>query len=316
MRELLTESEILLTRLKGPVATPDASLEQLLSNLDRMAELWPALEATGADLRPEAGRWETLQASLRSSASQVLSRPKAVREVRSARARLHPEGKAAWWWYLPEARSAEARRRVLRAAAIAVGVVALLVGVAFLVSKLFPVDPRLRAALSKQTSGQQKIEQRGDYIGALADFQEVVSLTPEDPDGWLWLGATQKKLGDEAGASASFSRARSLARDEIDFRLARIPVLFAIGLLEDAGADVQVVLEMDPGNPQALYLLASILESQQKYLEAAAALQQAAENAEKRNMVELTALSRYRLGIMLQQLQVRAVERPTPSPTP
>ena len=49
---------------------------QLLQDMDRIAELWPQLAAAGMDLRPEAGRWETIQAHTHRQARSI------VRELR------------------------------------------------------------------------------------------------------------------------------------------------------------------------------------------------------------------------------------------
>ncbi|MEJ5200478.1 MAG: hypothetical protein WHX53_16280, partial [Anaerolineae bacterium] len=53
LRELLTRCEKQLPNLKGS----REQAAELLFQMDRIAELWPQVEALGADLRPEAGRW-------------------------------------------------------------------------------------------------------------------------------------------------------------------------------------------------------------------------------------------------------------------
>ena len=57
----------------------------LLKELDRIAALWPVLEAQGMDLRPEAGRWETLQATVNRRAGAIVSDlPRTWRHQQSA----------------------------------------------------------------------------------------------------------------------------------------------------------------------------------------------------------------------------------------
>ena len=58
LRELLTSAEKLAASVSGNAQNAAG----LLAALDRIAELWPLLDAQGVDLRSEAGRWETLQA--------------------------------------------------------------------------------------------------------------------------------------------------------------------------------------------------------------------------------------------------------------
>jgi len=72
LRELLSTSEKLVASVRGS----GAGVLVLLENMDRLSELWPELEAAGVDLRPEAGRWETLQATVRRNGRRL------VRELR------------------------------------------------------------------------------------------------------------------------------------------------------------------------------------------------------------------------------------------
>ncbi len=61
LRDRLAACERAIANIRG--SGPGA--RRLLEDMDRISELWPVLEAAGLDLRPEAGRWETIQASLR-----------------------------------------------------------------------------------------------------------------------------------------------------------------------------------------------------------------------------------------------------------
>ena len=93
LRALWSDSERLLANLKG-----DGAVVQLLENMDRIAELWPQFEAVGADLRPEAGRWETIQALTHKQAGTIVRelRPvgglAALRERPGAQARSGADG--------------------------------------------------------------------------------------------------------------------------------------------------------------------------------------------------------------------------------
>ncbi len=68
VRELLGAGENYIPDIKGSKERAVAFLAQL----DRLAELWPQVEAMGADLRPEAGRWETLLALTSAGASECV----------------------------------------------------------------------------------------------------------------------------------------------------------------------------------------------------------------------------------------------------
>jgi tetratricopeptide (TPR) repeat protein len=310
LRALLTANEKLVVNLQD---NRGAALE-LLENLDRLVELWPELEAAGVDLRPELGRWETLQASLRKQAPHLVRALRADGGLPALREKYHGDAEAAWWWYLAEETRARNRQRAFTVAMVIVGLVAVGAALNFLLGLLFPVDPALKAALSRLMAGQQKIEYGADYVGALADFQEAVALMPDDPDAWLWLGVTQQKLGEEAAAQESFGQARALLASELEFRLGRVPMYMVLQMPDEALADIEVVLSHDPDNARALYYLAGIFEAQERYGDAVAVLQRAAELADARQEVELTAITRYRLGLLLQQMQARSLAAPTPTP--
>ena len=309
LRERLTASEKLVVNLRGKGA---AALD-LLRDLDWIAEVWPQMEEAGVDLRPEEGRWQTLQADVRKRASVLLAELRAVGGLPAARAKYHRDQQANWWWYLAEETRAANVRRLVRSVVTLVAVVALGALLLFLFNKLFPVDPQVRAAMVKMNSGQQKIERGADLTDAAADFQEAASLTPDDPDPWLWLGAVQQKLGDAAASQTSFEKARALAASELDFHAARIPVYAALQMYGEAEAAANAALAIDPNSPQVHYYLAGVYEAQGKLTEVIATLQRASELADARNQAELTAMARYRLAIMMQQAQVKAIG-PTATP--
>lgn len=248
LRDLLAESE----RQAANLRTAPSGARELLDNLDQIARLWPDLEARGVDLRAEAGRWETVQAMVRANAHHLLRALRPEGGLPALRKRNHADDEAAWWWYLAEETRRTNLQRARRLAVIGGSVVVAAVLVIWVLNRLFPVPPEVRAAMNKQIDGQQKIENGGDYAGAIADFQEVVTLTPDDASGWLWLGCTQYKLEDQSAAEESFRQARALLEDELTFRLSRAPDCAMLDLLDLAKGDLEAALAIDPDNPQAL----------------------------------------------------------------
>jgi tetratricopeptide (TPR) repeat protein len=301
LRVLLTESEKLLAHgLRGH----GSNALELLRDMDRIAALWPELEAAGADLRAEMGRWETLQSATRANASAVLRSLRRLGGLPALRTEAHPDGRAAWWWYLDCEVASHARARFLRYGVIALVVVAVVVAAGLILRTLFPVDPRVQEAAGKIMLGQTKIQNASDYAAALSLFQEAAALTPEDSEAWLWLGATQQKLGDMQAAAESFRRAGELIPDETDYRTRRATVLFALGMLDEAESEVDAALVADPENPQAYLIWAGVYDVRGQYAEAVQALQHAADLADKRNLPQVSATARYRMGMLLQRMPI------------
>ena len=309
-RELLADSEKMVPKVSGT----GARALDVLENMDRIAELWPQLEAAGVDLRPEAGRWQGLQASVHSRAPDLLRELRTVGGIGKARAERHAGGRAAWWWYLDEEIGAKLRRRVLTAGAVVLGIVIIGAALVWLLNRLNPMDPAARAALGRQMAGQAKIQNSEDYRGALADFQAATALTPDESDNWFWLGGTQQKLGDAAGAQVSFARARALMQSDLDYLMTRIPVYVSLMMPAEAIADVNAVLAITPDSPQAYYYLASVYELQGKLEDAVAALQRTSDLADAKKQPDLTAMARYRMAMLTLQLQSQSLNPPTATP--
>lgn len=311
LRDLLTRNEKRVVNLRGQ---PVEALALLL-DLDRIAELWPELEASGVDLRPEQGRWETLQAQVRRYGPVVVRELRAMGGLPVLRAQHHPSGEADWWWYLAERVQAQRAGNLARAGITLSGVVAVAALVYFLVFHVFfPVDPALKAALDAQTAGEAKIAQQGDYAGALAAFRRAAEYRPGDPDTWLRVGCTLYRLGDTVGAEENFYRAQVLLADLQTFKLARAPICAQLGEVELAETDLQEVIAADPQNAAAYYYLSAILEARGEFFEALLSVQRAAELAEVQGDIELVALARFRSGILMQQLAVQGIPAGTPTP--
>lgn len=310
LRALLDINEKRVVNLPGSGATA----VDLLCDLDRIAELWPALAAQGVDLRPEAGRWETLQALVRRHARALVREAQAVGGLRAARAQQQFTGEAPWWWTLDEQVRAHDTRRVTRLAGAAALVVLVVVGGYFLLRVLFPVDPNFQAAQEAVFAGEAKITNQGDFAGAADDFRRAAVRTPEDAEVWLRLGAALQKMGDTAGARDAFQRAEALVATDVDVRLARAPIYLAFNMLDEAAADLQVITAVAPENPLGYFYQASIFEMRQQYSEAVAALQRASELADESKDPQLVVMIRYRLGVLIQQAQMQAVTPATPAP--
>ena len=191
LRGLLTDSEKRLAHVRSQ----GIELERLLLDLDCIQALWPVLVAGGMDLRAEATRWETIQALVHRHAGDITRelRQHEGWEARRARRRRDsagapaaaasesPEGSGdlSWWWHLDEEVRHRRLRQVRRLGAIAAAVVLVALAAALIINRLFPSDPKVSAAAGQLLAGQQKLETQQDFAGALADFQAATQTTPQ-----------------------------------------------------------------------------------------------------------------------------------------
>lgn len=93
--------------------------------------------------------------------------------------------------------------------------------------------------------GYYRLE-RGDYQGALRDYDQAVKLSPNDAESWLNRGIAKEKLKDLAGAYYDFSEAISLTPHFEKAWLCRANVLTKMQRLEEAVEDYTVALTYDP----------------------------------------------------------------------
>jgi tetratricopeptide (TPR) repeat protein len=310
LRSLLAESERLLANLRGA----DLNAVDLLRSMDRISALMPDLEALGVDLRAEGARWEALQAAVHRGAASILRHTRQAGGLKALRRQYYPDGQAAWWWYLDQEVASRTRSRLLRIGAIVLGVAALLIAGSMILRAVFPVDPRVEEAAGKLMEGQSKLQNDADYQGALPLFQDAVTLTPDDSEAWLWLAATQQKLGDQQASAESFRRAQQLTPTETDFHLRRATVYLAVAMLDEALTDANAVIAADPENPEANMILAGVYDARGDYSVALEALQRAAEFADLRNQPQIGATARYQMGMLLQRIPIWPEPSPTPAP--
>ncbi len=128
--------------------------------------------------------------------------------------------------------------------------------------------------------------EEGDWEGMIRRLDEALGLSPQDPEVLAWLGVAEWELGNLGAAYDRFKEALSLELDDPfllasagntlahfddpaaegalrtatllapDFPLARClygAYLAREGLLDEALAELQAALELDPQDPEALY---------------------------------------------------------------
>lgn len=309
LRELLTIAE----KRVANVWSSGHSALSLLRELDRIAALWPVLEEQGMDLRPEAGRWETLRAAVDRRAADIVGDLRALGGIGKVRLEIHPEGTDAPWWQLDRVVRANRQQRIRRTGLIFGGLAVLLAVLYLGLRLLFPVDPKVAEAGRRIGAGDQLIRGQADYAGALAEFEQAAELTPDDPETLLRVGVIREKIG-AATAEEMYARARSLTPDDMVFRQMRALVYLTFGMPEQAERDLQVALAAKPEDPITWYELASVYELRGQIGDAIAALEKADLYATEADLVELSATARFRRGMLMQQIGIR--EQPLSTATP
>jgi len=93
----------------------------------------------------------------------------------------------------------------------------------------------------------------GDWAGAIASFQNVLSAAPQSPDAAYYLGQSQLGAGDLAGAQASFNQAIANGPQFAPGYLGRARVAIARGdEPADVVTDLNTAILLDPNLVDAL----------------------------------------------------------------
>lgn len=311
LRESLAVVEKRAANVRG---NSDGALA-LLQELDRIAALWPVLEAQGVDLRPEAGRWETVQAAVDRRAGPIVADLRALGGIDKVRRELHPEGTDAPWWQLDGVVRANNRQRIRKMGLLLGGLAVLAAVLYFGLRLLFPVDPKVAEASRRTGVGDQLIQGQADFLGALAEFEQAAALTPDDPEVLLRVGVVQEKTGS-IGAEETYARTRTLVPDAVTFNQMRASIYLTYGMIDQAERDLQAALSSKPDDPVTWYGLASVFEFRGEIGNAIDALEKVDQLATEAELVELSATSRFRRGMLMQQLGSQNLPVPAVTPTP
>lgn len=97
---------------------------------------------------------------------------------------------------------------------------------------------------------------RADLELATDLIEEAISLEPENFYAWAVKGKIFRRKGRPKIALSAFDKALALEADDIPSRIGRASVLVELGRLADASPDISHILEIQPRNPNALYLKA------------------------------------------------------------
>ncbi len=291
LRELLSSLEERQVKIRSLTATEAL---QLLHDLDQATLLFNQLGATGLNLLPEQGRFETVQAHLRRAGGPLL---KAVGGP-AALAQYRPGPQPAqerWWWYIDELVAAQQRRR-RRNGLIALLIVGLLVGgVAVALNTILAPSPEVLARLEAENSAFNAIG-IGDYPAALAALEKGLAKAPAEPGLILLKGLLQEVLGQQAAAAQTLAAAESAFNDPLTYYLFRSQVRLRLNQLEKAELDARTALELDENSAGAWLLLAQALELQGRLAEAGSAYNQAGLLAFESGDNEIVVLARLALA--------------------
>lgn len=305
LRDALDQAERLI------VTVDRNTVEEFLTLLDTIQQMWIDLAGTGADLRPEDVRWRSLLNRLSSRPGPIANAAAAAGGYASLRAK-HPPA-AGPWWHL-DAQLAERRRK--SAVRLLTTVLATVVGTFVLyyaLNTLFPPNPEavMMVDASSQISNLIREERWED---ALAVVDETLVQLPNEPELLLWRTVLLEHLGrsEEAAAALQTAEEKYPASPAL-FWTNLGNTRFQAGDIEGAEAAGQKAVELDPEEPQAYLLLGSLAELRGDMSLAIEMFDKTYTLAEATNP-ELAVIAKVRLGQAIQRPMLPTQPSETPLP--
>ncbi len=291
LRELL---DSLVERQSNVKSMTSTQALILLRDLDQANTRFQELEALGLDLTPERGRFESIQARLRTVAGpflKALGGPVALRELRP----VPPPEPERWWWYIHEVVAAQ-RQRLVRRITIAVVVLLLLLGGVVLAFKtILAPSPEAIARVEAETEAFTAAAEE-DYPSALVAIETGLAKAPGDPSLLLVRGVLQEIVGEKEEAAQSFGQVQEALNDPLIFYLGRGQIELRLNRPEKAEEDARAALELKEDSPRAWLLLAQSLEFQGKSFLAIPAYEKAGQLALDQGDNQVVVLARLALG--------------------
>ncbi len=303
LREALDRAERQVENLRG--AGPQAI--ETLYLFDQLAEGLAALDETGADVRSERARFETLQRQLRRRKNRFLSEVgTAIQEKRTS---AQP-ARVQWWWFLDEEAVQQRKAKLRRILTWGLVAILLLVVGGLAYNHFLAPPPEIRKAFQHIARAESLVE-KGDLQGALSEFESAAALNPENPTTWLWQGAILVELGAQDDAQEAFEKAHYLHSSEIDWLLERAMIHLQLGNPAAADAAVAQAIALAPQDGRGYYVQAAVFTQQGDYEAAIEDLEYAAELASAAGDMQLEAAARTQRATVIQ-LQIYGQSTPSP----
>ena len=308
LRSMLRSCELAVANLEDL----GAGALNLLHTLDRVTEALEVLRERGMDVRSEETRLEGIQNILRRKISLLLRELRTVGGLASAREREDTRPPAIhWWWYLDLVYSKRQRARVqryLKVAAIGVALVTLAV---FAYRRFVPHDPILVAKMEHIGLAERHVE-GGDVSAALAEYEAARAIDQSDPDILIWLGVLYERQERSREAQETFAEAERLVGDRATFLVMRGFNYGQLGDVEEALADGQDAVALNPDLAQAHLVMAGAYEVRGDARRAMEELEITAQLAQKDGNDSLYVIAKTRQA-MLMQSSVAGMAPPEPT---
>jgi len=287
LRALIGECE------KALVVIDAQNVRLLLTSLAEAHRLLDGLRTSGADVRAEEARLQTVAERMIRNAGQIVAAVGGTQKFIALRRQIAPHLRERWWNLEEEV--AAARRQLLRRFAIgAAALVAIGIAGFLLRGVLFPPNPVGDAVFAAQAALRE-----GDVQKAIEAIESGLGVEPASATLLIWKGVLLERQNNPSGSAAALETARS-ALGEKDYLLEKAQVNLLLGENDRVIADMTYLIETTPDPAEAYYIRATAFENKNELWRAIRDLEAASEIAERIGNDTLFATARVRMGVLMQ----------------
>jgi hypothetical protein len=257
-------------------------------------QTFAAVQAHGADMRPEAARIETLHERIARDGAKLVKLLGGTAAYVELRGALQPASDGPAWQL--DRMLAERRQRRLRSMTFLVVLLAALGGAMWVFRDvLLPPDPIGDIA----DSAQRVLLEGGSPQAALTQIDAGLVISPASSLLLTWRSALLDGIDPDASRAAADRAAQLIGKRQ--FLLDRAVLFVQIDRPQAVLVDADALIALDPTVPEAYYLRASGYELLGKSDLAMVDLQKCADLAEQQGNAALFANARIRLGNLMQR---------------
>lgn len=307
LRDRLDQAERQVVTLTG------ANIEAFLLLLDQIEQMFTDLAQNATDLRPEAGRWESLLSRLNSQPNPLVSAANKAGGLAQLRAK-HPPATSFWWHLdteMARRRAALIKRTAITGFTVCAALAILLWGINF----FFPPDP-VAVLITSATGNAQQLILEQKWEEALREIQTARQTLPNEPELAIWEGVLLEQLGQTDQAQTVLAQAQQQLPDQLlAYWLTLGNTRLQVGNIAGANTAASEALTLAPDDAQANFLVGNIAEAQGDTIKAIEVFSRTFALAEQSNP-QLAVIARVRMGNLLQRADIFATTPPTTTLTP
>jgi len=296
LREQLRELEIGFANLRG---RGDAVFD-LLTLRDEVGQTVESFEQSGLDMRPERTRLETVDNIISRKAPDISRELARTGGLSAARRQVNPPEEH-WWWYVDLYHAEKQRKSLIRGVVTVGSIILVVLVVNFVLDRFFGLDPVEKEARSHTSAGDQLLFQ-GDYEGAIAEYEQALTIAPTMGDAHVTLGVLYEVAGRAEDSERAFEAAREAYANDLTYYLALGRAYATMNENERAMAAIEQAIAIDPESPEAYLTRGGIYEATEEFGKALEDYELAGTLAQERSQDALYVMARTRMAMLMQRV--------------